>query len=355
MIDAFRLAAPLMRLLAPETAHRLAVAALELGLVPRPRPFEDPVLETRLWGRDFANPVGLAAGFDKNAKVVDALLGQGFGFVEVGSVTPRPQPGNPRPRLFRLAADEAVINRMGFNNDGQAAVAERLERRPRAGRGSGIVGVNLGRNKDSPDDARDFVAGARALAGLADYLVVNVSSPNTPGLRALQDRERLRGLLEAVLEALAGMPSGSPPLLIKIAPDLTADDMDGIAEVALATGIDGLIATNTTTARPSTLGDPQASESGGLSGRPLMAPSTRVLGEMYRLTGGGLPLIGVGGIFDGADAYAKIRAGASLVQLYTAMVFEGPGLVGRINRELAGLLRADGFASVAEAVGADHR
>ena len=352
MPDLYRLAGPVLRLLDPETAHGLAVAALELGLVPRPVPFTDAILNIRLWGRDFANPVGLAAGFDKDARVADAMLAQGFGFVEVGSVTPLPQPGNPRPRVFRLTADGAAVNRLGFNSQGIDAVARHLRERAR----SGIVGVNLGRNKDSAEAVDDYVRGVRVLARLADYLVVNVSSPNTPGLRALQDREQLRELLLGVQGALADVAERDrPPLLLKIAPDLTPDDKDDIAEVCLATGVDGLIATNTTIERPPTLVGRGRSESGGLSGRPLFEPSTRVLGEMYRRVGHRLPLIGVGGIGDGRDAYAKIRAGASLVQLYTALIFHGPSLVNRIKRELAEALRADGFANLSEAVGADQR
>ena len=351
MVDLYRLAWPFIRLLDPENAHGLAIKALSAGLVPARPSFEDPVLRQTLWGRDFVNPVGLAAGFDKNAEVIDAMLGQGFGFVEIGSVTPRPQPGNPRPRLFRLPADEAVINRMGFNNDGLDIVASRLEKRSR----SGILGVNLGKNKDSADANADYAQGISRLAAFADYLVVNVSSPNTPGLRALQGREPLQALLEAVLEARArAVSENPPPLLLKIAPDLTDEDKSDIADVALATGIDGLIATNTTIERPQYLKHENASQSGGLSGRPLLEPSTRVLADMYKLTGGKIPLIGVGGISSGADAYAKIRAGASLVQFYSAMVYHGPGRVQAIKRELASLVKADGFSSITQAIGVDQ-
>ncbi|MBC8267884.1 MAG: quinone-dependent dihydroorotate dehydrogenase [Rhodospirillaceae bacterium] len=351
MIDLYRLAWPFIRLLDPETAHGLAIKALRRGLVAAQPSLKDPVLEQTLWGRAFANPVGLAAGFDKNADVIDAMLAQGFGFVEIGSVTPRPQPGNPRPRLFRLPAHEAIINRMGFNNDGLDVVAGRLEKRVR----SGILGVNLGKNKDSTDANADYVQGIARLAGFADYLVVNVSSPNTPGLRALQGREPLQALLEAALQARSrAVSENPPPLLLKIAPDLTDEDKSDIAEVALATGIDGLIATNTTIDRPQDLTHENASQSGGLSGRPLFEPSTRVLGQMYQLTGGRIPLIGVGGISSGADAYAKIRAGASLVQFYSAMVYHGPGRVQAIKRELAGLIKADGFTSITQAIGADQ-
>ncbi|NQU56021.1 MAG: quinone-dependent dihydroorotate dehydrogenase [Rhodospirillales bacterium] len=352
MIDLYCLAAPFIRMLDPEVAHGLAIKALNMGLIPAAAGFEDSVLEQTLWGRTFANPVGLAAGFDKNAEVVDAMLGQGFGFVEIGSVTPKPQPGNPRPRLFRLPTDGAVINRMGFNNDGVEAVAARLKKRAR----KGIVGVNLGKNKDSEDANADYKTGIAKLAALADYLVVNVSSPNTPGLRALQGREPLQALLQSVLAARAeAVPANPPPLLLKIAPDLGDEDKSDIAEVALATGIDGLIATNTTIERPESLHDANAKEAGGLSGRPLLEPSTRVLSEMYHLTEGKIPLIGVGGISCGADAYAKIRAGASLVQFYSAMVYHGPGRVQAIKRELAQLIKADGFSSIGQAIGADHK
>ncbi len=352
MPDLYPLAGPILRLLDPETAHNLAIAALERGLIPGPAPFEDAILQTRLWDRDFVNPIGLAAGFDKDARVADAMLAQGFGFVEIGSVTPRPQPGNPRPRVFRLSADGAAVNRLGFNSQGIDAVAERLGNRNR----SGIVGVNIGRNKDSAQAVDDYVSGAKVLARLADYLVVNVSSPNTPGLRALQGRSQLRQLLLGVQGTLAETPERErPPLLLKIAPDLTSEDKDDIAEVSLETGVDGLIATNTTIERPPTLVGRHRSETGGLSGRPLFGPSTLVLGEMYSRVGHQIPLIGVGGVFNGRDAYDKIRAGASLVQVYTALIYQGPGLINRIKRELAGLLRADGFASLSEAVGADQR
>jgi dihydroorotate dehydrogenase len=344
----------LLRLLPPETAHRLTLRALAHA----PRAFlgrsppDDPILGTRLFGLDFPNPIGLAAGFDKNAEAFAPALRLGFGFVEIGSVTPRPQAGNPRPRLFRLPEDRAVINRMGFNNDGLAAVQRRLTRRPSAGASRGILGANLGKNKESPDAAADYAAGVQALAPLADYLVINVSSPNTPGLRALQGRRALEALLAAVGEARGGK---SPPLLLKIAPDLAEADKQDIAEVALAGGLDGLIVSNTTIARPASLRGSAAKEAGGLSGRPLFGPSTTVLADMYRLTGGRLPLIGVGGISSGEDAYAKIRAGASLLQLYTALIYEGPGLVQRIKLDLAAHLRRDGFGQLGQAVGADHR
>ena len=357
MTGLYRALWPFLKCLDPETAHGLAIFALKRGLVPKARPADDPRLRQRLWGRDFANPVGLAAGFDKDAEVAAAMLDQGFGFAEVGTVTPRPQPGNPKPRLFRLTADGAVINRLGFNSAGADAVARNMARNlARRGARPGPIGVNLGQNASSPDAAPDYVSGVKAFAGLADYLVVNVSSPNTPGLRALQDRDRLSALLDAVQEALAGaVPGNPPPLLLKLAPDLTEDDKRDIAAVALEKNLDGLICTNTTIARPADLQGRHRGQEGGLSGRPLMGPSTRVLGDFYRLTEGRIPLIGAGGVGSGDDAYAKIRAGASLVQLYTALVFEGPGLSGRINARLSELLERDGFANVSEAIGADHR
>lgn len=349
----FALAARLARLLPPEAAHRLTIRALAAGLGPRMAEDDDPILGVELWGRRFRNPIGIAAGFDKNAEAYRAILAMGFGFAEIGSVTPRPQAGNPRPRLFRLAEDRAVINRMGFNNDGAERVALRLAAR---GRLSGPLGVNLGKNKDSADAAADYALGVHHLGRFADYLVVNVSSPNTPGLRALQGRAALAALLEAVKAARArACAPPLPPLLVKIAPDLTDEDKRDIAAVAEEAGIDGLIVSNTTIARPATLKSAHRAEAGGLSGAPLFQPSTALLAEMFRLTGGRLALVGVGGVASGADAYAKIRAGAALVQLYTALVYEGPGLVGRIKRELAGLLRRDGFASLTDAVGADHR
>lgn len=357
MIDTYRLTGPILRLLPPEVAHRAALFALAHGLVPGGRRGDDTVLSCRVWGRDFANPVGLAAGFDKDAEVVTGAFALGFGFVEFGSVTPRPQPGNPRPRLFRLTADKAIINRMGFNSRGLEAAAAQLRQLSAAGRSAGVLGANLAKNRDSADAAEDYVAGIQALAGLVDYLVVNVSSPNTPGLRDLQRRDALTELLARVQDALAECSDarGGPALVLKIAPDLAPAECEDVATVALAAGVDGLIVGNTTLSRPPDLHGPHTNEAGGLSGPPLFALSTRVLADMFRLTEGRLPLVGCGGVASGEDAYAKIRAGASLVQLYTALVYDGPGLVGRVKTELAGCLRADGFTRVADAVGADHR
>ncbi|QXQ06663.1 quinone-dependent dihydroorotate dehydrogenase [Sphingosinicellaceae bacterium] len=337
MFDMLR---PLLFALDPETAHGLTLAALRTGLVPSAGP-DDPILRTRLAGLDLPNPVGLAAGFDKNAAVPDAMLRLGFGFVEVGTVTPVAQAGNPRPRIFRLPEQSAVINRLGFNNAGLEAAALRL--RARSGR-PGIVGANIGANKDSADRVADYVAGVRAAAPLASYLTVNISSPNTPGLRALQDRAALAELVAAVVAARGSIAT---PIFVKVAPDLSAAEIDDIARVAIDGRIDGLIVSNTTLER----GGVTSTEAGGLSGTPLFERSTAVLRAMRDATGGALPLVGVGGIGSGADAYAKLGAGASAVQLYTALVYHGPRLVGRIKRELADLLHRDGFASVAAAVG----
>lgn len=354
MPDIYKLTRPLVHQLQPETAHNLAVWALKHGFVGG-APFTDPVLEMSLWGRTFANPIGLAAGFDKDATVPMQALALGFGFVEIGSVTPQPQPGNPKPRLFRLDEDLGVVNRMGFNSKGMDYTAARLAKLPPPPR-TGIIGVNLGKNKETVDAAADYIAGVNALAKYADYMVINVSSPNTPGLRALQDKGELSSLIDRVHSALGkAVTDRSIPLLVKVAPDLTDDDVADIADVVSNQPIDGLIATNTTIARPASLKNPHKNETGGLSGRPLMDASTQILSDFYRATGGKLPLVGVGGVSSGEDAYRKIRAGASLVQLYSGMVFEGPSLPGRISRSLSALLVRDGFANVAEAVGQDHR
>jgi dihydroorotate dehydrogenase len=350
MADCYPLIRPILRRLPPEAAHRLSLSALALGagsLVGDRASWHDPPnLRQRLWGLDFANPIGLAAGFDKDGVAPDAMLRLGFGFVEIGTVTPRPQPGNPKPRLFRLDEDAAVINRMGFNSAGLDRVVARLARRRRRG----IVGVNLGANRDSRDPAADYAFGVRAAAAVADYLVINISSPNTPGLRDLQRREALAGLL-APLMAARDSAAGQPPLLLKIAPDLTPDEARDIAEVAVACGVDGLIVANTTVSRPAGLRSRYAAEAGGLSGRPLFPSSTALLAEMYRLTGRRLALIAAGGVACAGDAFAKICAGASLVELYTALVFRGPVLIGEIKTGLADLVAAAGFASITQAVG----
>ena len=345
----------LLRQLDPETAHGLTIRALrlgralKLGLGP-----SAPALPTRLaidaLGLHFPSPLGLAAGFDKNAEVPDAMLGLGFGFVEVGTITPQPQAGNPRPRLFRLSEDQAVINRLGFNNYGLAAARVRLAARTR----SGIVAVNVGANRTSADPVADYATCIRALAPFADLLVLNISSPNTPGLRDLQMRGRLESLLAAALGARADV-SAPPPLLVKIAPDLTRDDVDAIVAAAVASGAEGLIVGNTTVGGRDGLRSSHRGEAGGLSGRPLFARSTEVLGWAYQVARGRLSLVGTGGVASGADAYAKIRAGAALVELYTALVYRGPAVVGRIHAELDALLAQDGFDSAAAAVGANWR
>ena len=356
-MDLYPFARPFLRCVEPETAHRLTIQALKLGLVPGAHAADDPVLATEVFGIAFPNPIGLAAGFDKDAEVPDAMLALGFGFVEAGTVTPRPQPGNSGKRLFRLDEDEAVINRFGFNSKGLADFTERLAERKRAHR-PGIVGANVGKNRETADAAEDYVTGVEAVTNFADYIVVNLSSPNTPGLRALQARAEMEALVTRVLEARSrAAPDGPllPPVLAKVGPDLTEEQLQDIAEVAKSTGIDGLIIGNTTIDRPPTLRSPERNAEGGLSGKPLMPKATACLAAMYRCCGGRIPIIGCGGVASGADAYAKIKAGASLVQLYSAMVFEGPNLVARIKRELAALLKADGFESIAEAVGSGTR
>jgi len=353
MIDPYRLLAPFLWCFDAETAHAVALHALKSGIAGLfyGGGMDDASLASNVWGKRFSNPIGLAAGFDKNGVAPVAALKLGFGFVEVGGVTPKPQKGNPRPRLFRLEDDRAVINRMGFNNEGMMVLATRLAQR---GATSGPVGVNLGKNKDSEDAASDYAALVSHLSPHADFLVINVSSPNTPGLRALQSVEPLLAIVRAAKSARAAS-GATPPLLLKIAPDLTPEDIADIARVALDESLDGLVVSNTTISRPESLRSPRKTETGGLSGAPVFALSTRVLRDVYKATEGKIPLIGVGGVASGADAYAKIKAGASLVQLYSALVYEGPGLVARIKRELIELLRRDGFTSVSQAVGTEAR
>ncbi len=339
-------------LLDPEEAHGLAIRGLRAGFGPRDHGPDDPVLATRLAGLDLPNPVGLAAGFDKNAEVPNPMLAAGFGFAECGTVTPLAQEGNPRPRLFRLPADRGVINRLGFNNEGLEAFARRLGARRRMG----VVGANIGANKDSVDRVGDYVKGLMRLWGLSDYFTVNISSPNTPGLRGLQTKAALEDLLGRLSEARAGLKDeGDYPVFLKVAPDLAPDEIEAIVETAVTFSLDGLIVGNTTLSRPLSLRSPLKAETGGLSGAPLMDLSTRVLAQFHQAAAGRLSLIGAGGVASGADAYAKIRAGASAVQLYSAMVYEGPGLVQRVKRELAARLKAEGYASVSDAVGAGLR
>ena len=341
----FPLLRPVLHRLDPERAHKLTIALLARAPLPsRGAARPDGALAIRVAGIDFPNPVGMAAGFDKDAEVPDAVLRLGFGFTEVGSITPRPQAGNPQPRLFRLPRERAVINRMGFNNSGALAAIERLE--SRRGR-RGVVGVNIGANKDSDNRVADYAKMAQAMAPLATYLAVNISSPNTPGLRALQDESVLADLLDAVLAARGG---DGPPVFLKVAPDLEPADIDAIARIAMDRNLGALIVSNTTVSRPG-LAPGAGAEAGGLSGAPLKALALQRLRDFFTATGGELPLIGVGGISDANDAWERIRAGASLVQLYSALVYEGPGLARKIVRGIEKRMKAEGFADIAEAVG----
>jgi len=348
--EAFSL--PLLRWFDPEDAHRLAIHGLKFLPPARPRP-DDQKLAVRAFGLNFPNPIGMAAGFDKNAEVPDALLRLGFGFVEVGTVTPKPQGGNPRPRLFRLERDEAVVNRLGFNSDGAETVLRRL-----AGRAHlrGIVGVNIGANKDSTDRTADYVRLIETFAPVASYFTVNVSSPNTPGLRNLQQAEMLDDLLARAIDARERVRknAGDSPVLLKIAPDLSLSELDDVVQIARSRRVDGMIVSNTTLARPSTLREQnRARESGGLSGRPLFRLSTRMVAETYVRVEGAFPLVGVGGIDSGGAALTKIRAGASLIQVYSALVYKGLGLVEDIKNDLASTLLRTGRDSLSEIVGAD--
>ncbi|XBO41654.1 quinone-dependent dihydroorotate dehydrogenase [Alsobacter sp. KACC 23698] len=344
------LALPLLQRMDAEAAHGLTIRALA-ALPPCPAPVQDARLAVEAFGLRFPNPLGVAAGFDKNAEVPDAMLGLGFGFAEVGTLTPRPQSGNPRPRIFRLMDDEGVVNRLGFNNQGHAAALVRLK--ARAGR-PGVLGVNIGANKDAVDRAADYVAGIEAFAEVATYFTVNVSSPNTPGLRDLQQESALDDLLARVLDRRDGLAprAGRKPVLLKIAPDLALSDLDSVVAVARRRGVDGLIVSNTTIGRPSTLRDRRtAAEQGGLSGRPLFPLSTRMLAEAYQRAEGAFPLVGVGGVDSAAAAWAKVEAGATLVQLYSALVFKGPALVGEILDGLRDRLAAERLESLASVVG----
>lgn len=344
----FRLLKPALFALESETGHRLAIRSL--AALPRRGPAPAGPLAVEVAGLAFPNPVGVAAGFDKDAEVPCALLGLGFGFTEVGSITPLPQAGNPKPRLFRLVEDAAVINRMGFNNGGAEAALARLEARAGC---PGIVGVNIGANKDSADRIADYAVMARAMAAVASYLCVNVSSPNTPGLRALQDEGALTALIEAVIAARdEAALTAPPPIFLKVAPDLELADIDAIARIAIDKKLGALVVSNTTISRP-TLRSHHSGETGGLSGAPLRSLATQRLRDFRKATGGAVPLVGVGGIATAEHAWERIRAGASLVQIYSAMVYEGPGLGARLVRGLETLMKRDGFASIAEAVGSE--
>ncbi|KAK6184608.1 hypothetical protein SNE40_007049 [Patella caerulea] len=385
---------PAMRLLDAETAHNLAIKMAKYKLVPRQSLADPPLLQSKLWGKTFTNPVGLAAGFDKHGEAVDGLLKMGFGFVEVGSITPAPQEGNPKPRVFRLVEDRGVINRYGFNSDGHEVVVNRLRYREdehvvsesnilvppmtdtrnmlninfwtetpfklnnKIIKERGIMGINLGKNKFSSYPVEDYVQGVKRFGKLADYLVINVSSPNTPGLRAMQGRKQLEELLEKVAAERDKLRlKEKVPLLVKIAPDLSAEDKNDIAAVVskINSGVDGLIVSNTTVSRPPSLQNKHKEEIGGLSGDPLKHLSTTTISDMYKLTKGKIPIIGVGGISNGKDAYEKIKAGASLVQLYTALIYQGPPVVKKVKRELAQYLESDGYSNIEEAIGANHR
>jgi dihydroorotate dehydrogenase len=334
----FSLAQPALFLLEPEAAHEAALRALEVGVYPRAG-LDDPRLRQTLWGLDFPNPFGMAAGFDKDARVIDPLLGMGFGFAEAGTVTPRPQPGNPRPRVFRLVEHGALINRLGFNGGGHAAALSRLRALPRRG----VVGVNIGANKDAADPLEDYAAGARAFAHVASYLAVNISSPNTPGLRGLQSPEKLDALLARVMAERDAANPGLP-ILVKLSPDIDDSALGEIIDRLLAHRVSGVILTNTTVARDGVPASAHRGEAGGLSGRPLFARSTRMLAKVYLLTKGAVPLIGVGGVDSGEAALAKIMAGASLVQLYTGMVYGGAGLLLRMKHHILNELDRNGGA-----------
>lgn len=349
----FSLAKPVLHKMDAETAHGLTIKGLKTGLVPACVRKGDASLQTTLWNRSFPNPIGLAAGFDKNADVVGPMLKLGFGFVEAGTVTPKPQDGNPRPRVFRDVENEAVINRMGFPNKGMETFRHNIERYfETKSRDKGIVGINIGMNKGQEDPASDYCALIRALGPYADYLTVNISSPNTPGLRNLQERENLLPLLARILEEREkSCRDNAPPLLVKLAPDIDESKQEHVAMSILESGVDGLILTNTTLDRPDYLAESFRSETGGLSGKPLTGKSTNVIRNFYRFTDGKLPIVGAGGVSSAQDAYDKIKAGASLVQLYSALVFQGPALVANILDGLAELLRQDGHDHISKAVG----
>ncbi len=353
MTDLYQKLRPLLFRLDAEKAHNLTLKTLKTGLAPKIQPVSDPALKVTLWNKHFPNPIGLAAGFDKNAEVIGPMLGMGFGFVEVGTVTPKPQHGNPKPRVFRDPGHDAVINRMGFPNGGINGFKENLQkfldRKPRP---AGIVGLNIGMNKSQTDAAKDYKLLVQQLAPLADYLTINISSPNTPGLRNLQDPAHLKPLLDAIIqERNKACKVDPPPLLLKLAPDLDEKQQEEIAAAVMESGVDGLILTNTTLDRPDYLPQDFAQQQGGLSGVPVKDKSTAVIGNFYKLTKGKLPIIGLGGISSGADAYEKIKAGASLVQLYTVLVFKGPNVVNEINRDILRLLKSDGLNHISEAVG----
>jgi dihydroorotate dehydrogenase len=351
MLDLFSITRPLLHSLSPETAHELALRALRHGLLPPQKTPTNPALLQNIFGLEFKNPIGLAAGFDKNAVAINSLLKQGFGFVEAGTVTPLAQSGNPKPRIFRLPEDKAIINRLGFNNNGLDYFVKYFSTR---NKNLGIAGANIGKNKDAKNATEDYVCGLRAVYPHADYITINISSPNTKGLRDLQQREALFELLFELSKARSEATLTHKkhiPLLLKIAPDIDGKEREDIAEITLLHGIDGLIISNTTISRPPTLINKNDTENGGLSGAPLFSLATQTLSEIYKLTNGKIPIIGVGGISSPEDAYIKIRAGATLVQLYSALIYQGFGLVQSINNKLPKLLAQDGFTHISEAIG----
>ncbi|MCL4766528.1 MAG: quinone-dependent dihydroorotate dehydrogenase [Hyphomicrobiaceae bacterium] len=344
------LARPLLLALDPEHAHEITLRSLEAGLYPRAGQPDDPRLAVKVWDLGFPNPVGIAAGFDKDARVPDAILQIGFGFAEIGSVTPRPQPGNPRPRVFRLIGHRAIVNRLGFNSGGHDAALRRLQRRPKLG----VVGVNIGANKETADRTGDYVLGVESFYDVASYLAVNISSPNTPGLRDLQAPAALDELLGRVMAARERRVAAGArrvPIVVKIAPDIAEEDLAAITERLLAHSVDGIAVSNTTLTRPGLTGNPAAQEAGGLSGRPLFPRSTAMLARVHQLSGGRVPLIGIGGIDSPETALAKIEAGATLLQLYTGLVYEGPGLIGRIKEHLIAAVRRAEAPSITALVG----
>ncbi|KAL0118169.1 hypothetical protein PUN28_009083 [Cardiocondyla obscurior] len=347
-------AMPVVQLINPEIAHNLAVKALKYGLVPKQRTEDSKLLKTTMLGLEFSNPIGMAAGFDKQGEAVEGLHKIGFGFVEIGSVTPKPQSGNSKPRVFRLPEDRAVINRYGFNSDGHDIVWERLKKLKNENF-HGVLGVNLGKNKETKDPIQDYIDGIKRFIDVADYFVINVSSPNTPGLRSLQDKNNLKELLTRINAARESMGS-KQPLFLKLAPDLLDLERQDVADVILnkKSRVDGLILCNTTVTRPNLINS-NKQENGGLSGAPLTDLSTAMISDMYKRTHGSIPIIGVGGIFSGADVYDKIKAGASLVQLYTSYIYNGPPLVGKIKRELCEILETNGYTSVTDAIGKDAK
>lgn len=357
MLNLYPLIRPVLFQIDPEQAHGLALKALKAGIMPAQDPISDPALEQTLWGLKFPNPVGLSAGFDKKAEVIGPMFKFGFGFVETGTVTPKPQHGNPKPRVFRDPANNAVINRMGMPGAGMTAYKDNIEKfLSGKNRPPGVIGLNIGMNKSQTDPMKDYAVLIKMLAPMADYITINISSPNTPGLRDQQVPEVLAELMDTVRTELAkSCGDHTPPVWVKLAPDLSEKQQEELAATAISAKIDALILTNTSLERPDTLSDGFRDETGGLSGEPIFEQSTQVLRNFYSLTKGQIPLIGVGGISSAEHAYTKIKAGANLVQLYTGLIYKGPNIVHDINSGLLTLLKADGFTNIAEAVGTEHR